>query len=1214
MSRLRLREVRLSGFKTFADKTTIAFTPGITAIVGPNGSGKSNIVDALRWSLGEAGRGIRSKRVDEVIFAGSEKRRQLGLAEVSLVIDNSDGLFDLPFSEIEIARRADRGGGQEYLLNRERVRLRDLTELLDGAGLAENGLLFIGQGAVDQALSLRSEERRALIEEFAGTARHERRRARADAEMKEATENRARVEEIMGALRPQERRLAALARQESGREELLNEAVEKIARLGAQRGAWLASRGSRVRSALSAARTSLDEIRSALRGAENADHERRERLTAARSEVAAARAELETLRAAREAADRSLARAEAEAGALDRDLARLDGEVAAAEADVRSVEALRAAAAPSVDADAAASLDLVDADLAAARREVEALVADAGGDDAGALLRALRARDAEIAELQARLERAATELHAVESDASGEDLPLLERQAAEMATGASAASAALASAAHAAAAAEAQLAAARALASDRDLAARSAGAEVAALRGRLEALEGRRAALQERALAKAARAIGGRSLLAGVEIREEGRAAVLAALGALARGFIVDRRGASLLDEEQGALYVEGSSAPVVSRHASLPPLDGEVLSDPDGILGRLLAGVAIAPDVATALDLLDGLPAGGSIVTRSGAVVRAGGVVVRETEPEDALLDHEIARLGSLIDRRAAAAQQRSDEAASAAQALDGITAAIDAARRAEATARGAARAAESDRAEAERRRDAAARRVSERSARIERLGATIAEAQRRLAEIAGTPDATAQGGGSAGTREALETWQRRIEELAVRRAALATAVESDAQALRSWELERARGDATITAASARISRAAAERGALEARGAALRAELGDIAGRAEAARIAFAELDERVAALAAAQLAIEAETAAEEERKRRLRSDEEALDLRVRPLERESQSLDFEEERLLEELAGDLAAFGRRLSGDARIAAGIPAHLRAVEIAAVETPADSTAEEGGDGATRDERAREQASALYAHWSAATAAGVDLEPPAPDPEELRALERLRRKIGPLEAGGASVAIEHRELRDRLESLESQSADLDAAIAKAASLMEELDRLVETTFSEQFTALQTSFATNFQLLFGGGDAQLRLVEDGSRRPGVEIDARPPLKRRQQLSLLSGGERALTGVALLLGMLAVRPLPFVVLDEVDAALDEANVTRFGDAIRELSERTQVIVITHNRGTVEVADSLWGVTVGEDAASRVFGLRLDEAKRIADQARAEREAAR
>ena len=194
---------------------------------------------------------------------------------------------------------------------------------------------------------------------------------------------------------------------------------------------------------------------------------------------------------------------------------------------------------------------------------------------------------------------------------------------------------------------------------------------------------------------------------------------------------------------------------------------------------------------------------------------------------------------------------------------------------------------------------------------------------------------------------------------------------------------------------------------------------------------------------------------------------------------------------------------------------------------------------------------------------------------------DLRVLERLRRKIGPLDAVGASVAIEHRELRDRLQGLEAQTVDLDGAISRASDLMHELDTLVESTFADQFAALQSTFSANFQLLFGGGDAQLRLAEEeGVRRPGVEIDARPPLKRRQQLSLLSGGERALTGVALLLGMLAVRPLPFVVLDEVDAALDEANVTRFGDAIRELSERTQVIVITHNRGTVEVADSLWG----------------------------------
>jgi chromosome segregation protein len=359
----------------------------------------------------------------------------------------------------------------------------------------------------------------------------------------------------------------------------------------------------------------------------------------------------------------------------------------------------------------------------------------------------------------------------------------------------------------------------------------------------------------------------------------------------------------------------------------------------------------------------------------------------------------------------------------------------------------------------------------------------------------------------------------------------------------------------------------------------------------------------------LAEQQEAIERESAADDERKRSLRQRESDLDEALRPLERDAQGLEFEYERLIEELAGDLVAFGRRLATDPRIAKGIPDELRAARAeGAPEGEFEEVSSE--ERSAQDAVARAQAAALLDHWgSEGLRSGTPAEPA--DAEQVRALERLRRKIGPLDAAGASVAIEHRELRERLESLEAQTGDLDGAIVKASALMAELDTLVESTFTDQFTALQTTFAANFQLLFGGGDAQLRLTsEEGVRRPGVEIDARPPLKRRQQLSLLSGGERALTGVALLLGMLAVRPLPFVVLDEVDAALDEANVTRFGDAIRELSERTQVVVITHNRGTVEVADSLWGVTAGEDAASRVFGLRLDEAKKIADAARAER----
>ena len=1206
MSRLRLREVRLSGFKTFADKTTIAFTPGITAIVGPNGSGKSNIVDALRWALGEAGRGIRSKRVDEVIFAGSEKRRQLGLAEVSLSIANDDGLFDLPFTEIEIARRADRGGGQEYLLNRERVRLRDLNELLDGAGLAENGLLFIGQGAVDQALSLRAEERRALVEEFAGTARHERRRARAESEMKEATENRARVEEILAALRPQERRLATLARQEAGRDELLSEAVDRIATLGAQRAGWFATRRIQSRTRFSEVSAELATVREALRSADGEAQVRRVRLAEARLALEAARQQLEAARTAREAAERNRARSDAEAAAVERDTERLSAEVAAAEREVFAVEQIRATPAPAADAEAAAALELLDADLATARRELRALSGEGSSEAASgqSLLRAERSRSSELAETEARILRSEAELEAVDADRSAEELIAATGRRDTAAAAYTEAAGRLERATAAATAAEAAEAKARALVGDRDSAARAAEAESATLQGRLSALEARRTALQERALARAARAIGGRSLLAGVEIREEGRSAVLAALGALARGFIVDRSGATLLDDEQGALLIEGVKQAAIADHPTLPRLSGEILNDPDGVLQRILAGVAVAPSVASALDALQDLPAGGLIVTRGGAVIRAGGLVTRETESEDALLDTETARLAGELERRSAAsAALRAEADAEGGRLAEAIKGALTS-RAADLAARSAMRSAADLRAEAERELAGATRKSADRETRLQQLSETLRDLRARRDQL----QASAQGATSSSG--AAQEWQDRIRELTERRGVVSAAVEADRQALRTWEIARARGDASVAAATARIARAAEERGALESRSAALQVERSDLVGRSEAAQVAVTERERLVQTLAEQQEAIERESAADEERKRTLRSREAHLDEALRPLERDAQGLEFEYERLIEELSGDLAAFGRRLADDARIAAGIPAHLRA--SVAEPTEGELTDAAGSDGnAAREAAAREQAVALLDHWGAAAGHGSAGAPSAPDPEEIRTLERLRRKIGPLDAGGASVAIEHRELRDRLESLEAQTVDLDGAIAKASELMNELDTLVESTFAEQFTALQTSFSANFQLLFGGGDAQLRLAaEDGVRRPGVEIDARPPLKRRQQLSLLSGGERALTGVALLLGMLAVRPLPFVVLDEVDAALDEANVTRFGDAIRELSERTQVIVITHNRGTVEVADSLWGVTAGEDAASRVFGLRLDEAKKIADAARAER----
>jgi chromosome segregation protein len=268
-------------------------------------------------------------------------------------------------------------------------------------------------------------------------------------------------------------------------------------------------------------------------------------------------------------------------------------------------------------------------------------------------------------------------------------------------------------------------------------------------------------------------------------------------------------------------------------------------------------------------------------------------------------------------------------------------------------------------------------------------------------------------------------------------------------------------------------------------------------------------------------------------------------------------------------------------------------------------ETAADEPA---GTAAEPDDAAALEAAldAVVERWAS--------EPPPADIPSPGRLATLRRRYHELGAANPYALEEYDELRRRLEGLETQHGDLRAAIDKTRQLIAELNTMIATQFRTTFAALETAFDARFQQLFGGGFARLSLTDpEDLSATGIEIVARPPGKKAQALSMLSGGERALTAVALLFAMLEVRPVPFCVLDEVDAALDEANVGRFSDALRSLADRTQFIVITHNRGTIEAADALYGVTVGDDSVSRVISLRLDEARAIADRQRGERIAA-
>src|SRR5918912_169917 len=254
----RLLGLRLQGFKSFAERTLVEFGPGISAVVGPNGSGKSNLADGLRWALGEQGRALRSRRSEDVIWAGSDRRAALGMADVTLVLDNQDALLPVEYNVLELGRRLYRSGENDYLLNRQRVRLRDLVDLLDAANLADNAFLFIGQGMVDQALSLRPEERRPLFEEVAGVRRHERRRRRAEEQLVEAEANLARVEDILGELRPQARRLAAQAEQQATRETAGEELALALALVAHARWHDAAARARDAAARLARARYEVD--------------------------------------------------------------------------------------------------------------------------------------------------------------------------------------------------------------------------------------------------------------------------------------------------------------------------------------------------------------------------------------------------------------------------------------------------------------------------------------------------------------------------------------------------------------------------------------------------------------------------------------------------------------------------------------------------------------------------------------------------------------------------------------------------------------------------------------------------------------------------------------------------------------------------------------------------------------------------------------------
>ncbi len=1215
----RLLALRLQGFKSFAERTIVEFGPGISAVVGPNGSGKSNLADALRWALGEQGRALRSRKAEDVIWAGSEKRAAQGMADVTLVLDNGDGLLPVEYQVLELGRRLYRSGENEYLLNKSRIRLRDLVDLLDAAHLADNAFLFIGQGMVDQALALRPEERRPLFEEVAGVRRHERRRRRAEEQLTESEANLARVEDILGELRPQARRLASQAEQQASREttaaELADALVlamharwhEAAARLAVAQG-----ERDRVRAEVERAMTDLGEAETTASGLSTElavratlERDRREAHDAARTAATSAQ-----LRDARLASDLD---------ALDRDRRRLVAERAAAEAEMAAGRRSIAAPVPPPDLDLGASLGEAERELADALAELAALrsARQVHGQELAALRRAAAARQAEAETARRRL----AEVEHRTAEEAGQAEASLERRAV-LDAGLAAARLALAEAVDAEAAAVDRRGSSRELASAAEAErtgaqerAAAASAVAAAVRSRVDSLAARLADEEARGIARAARRVGGRRLDEDLAIDPPLRAAAEAALAEATRAYIVNLDAVASLAGERGSLVVSeralGAGGPDDARErrfrealaaAGGGTLDGAVRRDTTGAARRLLARAAWLPDLPAALAIQAVLPPGWVAVPRDGsatvtefAVTFGATESVLERRADATRLSGELERLDQGVAELRAAATE-AESAARSAQA------AAEAARAEESRAGSARRATEEAERLAARRLETVVREASWHEAQTERLQAELERGRAAVAALAVEPEAgDADMAPSDGPEDGagIAAWEARATALRARRDRLAEEATAGEAARREAEHRRARAEASTMMAEERMARAdqeiavlgARERALAEERDA-LRTEIAVSAEREVAARTGLAEVHAADAADRDRLAAAERDATAARERLR-------AADARLRAADHTDLEARLGLDALREGVVVELAGLGEL--GVVRLAA---VGVGPTAVGAGPAPVGVGPATTDDGAVSDEVA-----ALETAIDRAAPVWAAQPPSLPAPSSAR-LGQLRRRFHELGAVNPYAVDEYTALSIRLATLEAQDADLRTAIMRTRDLIAELDTMIADRFRATFRALETAFAARFEQLFGGGSAKLSLTDPtdlGST--GVEIVAQPPGKKPQALAMLSGGERALTAVALLFAMLEVRPVPFCVLDEVDAALDEANIGRFADALRSLAHQTQFIVITHNRGTIEAADALYGVTVGDDSVSRVISLRLDEAQALAARDRGE-----
>ncbi|ROQ41430.1 condensin subunit Smc [Frondihabitans sp. PhB188] len=1161
-----LKSLTLKGFKSFAQPTTFAFEPGVTCVVGPNGSGKSNVVDALAWVMGEQGvKTLRGGKMEDVIFAGTSTRGPLGRAQVILTIDNSDGALPIDYTEVTISRTLFRNGGSEYAINGDNCRLLDVQELLSDSGLGREMHVIVGQGQLDAVLRATPEERRGFIEEAAGILKHRRRKEKTIRKLEAMQTNLTRLSDLAGEIRRQLKplgRQAEIAREAQGIASIVRDArarllADEVVGLRTVLTTQSASENERKSERIvlqeqldqnkireqrleqAMVGDAVDEARRVAFGLESVQERLRSLSSLANQKLTMLAQQADSPGVATTVSAGMVADARDESEHLQAGVAEAELAVARAAADVATTRA---------------SLDSLDDEIAAqsalvSEHDLEVSRLGAAVEVARSKLAAVRGEQLRqtnaLEASEARRETSRAEFAALEKEspeASGDDVDHAALQAV----------------------ADERVSTAQSLVDELREVLHGAERERDSLAARTSALS---LALDQNdassALVAAARP-GVTGLVAEhVQVEPGFEVAVAAALGSVADAVLAETLDDAVAavrhvtDEELGRVevVVATPSRETDGLHLDLPSgavAATSVVAGPAGI-AAILATTVIADDLAVAAAVLAlGGDAPSTVITRAGEVltdfvVRGGSAGGRS-------------RLELIADRDAAA------------EALTGVSvtieksaAQLDDARRELAEARTAAKEIQAAAREHESRLAAHGQRAGRLRARLE---AAEAEAERLSAALATSAEAVHQAERVvAQATSALEEYGSRprpILDVSARDGVLA-----EVENARGVEIEKRIQLETIRErVRAEVSRANELQRQLEEQRAAAEEHARQTVVRQRQMAATTAVLDALPAVLDAVDRSVaearrvlalrEAERSGQNDELAALRRDERALRDRLHTVTESVHGLEME----IYEKKLHLSSLLERAGSELGLVESV-----LIDEYGPEVPVPGTAE--GDepvAYVRDEQKKRLAAAE------------------------RTLAQLGR-VNPLALEEfAALEQRHKFLTDQLTDLTSTRKDL-------LTIIDEIDEKMQVIFGSAFDDTREAFNRVFPILFPGGSGSIHLTDpENLLETGIEVTVKPAGKKIERLSLLSGGERSLAAVALLIAIFKARPSPFYIMDEVEAALDDANLGRLLTIFRDLRESSQLIVITHQKRTMEIADALYGVSMRQDGVSAVIGQRV------------------